>query len=145
MRRLVLLTLFISILLAAVGCGGQLGHNSPTQVRLESTAATVNLANLHVIVSPNNGSAVNVNAVSDIQAQTWATISTGAGFKEIDFTTTSQQVPYFVYVQNTSGVQEEVRLRILMDGDEKYNQVVTVAANTTVQQQVIFRNNVQNP
>jgi hypothetical protein len=131
--------------LMLAGCGGQLGHNSPTQVRLESTGSTINLATLHVIISPNNGSAVSASAASDIQSQTWATLITGAGFKELDFTTTSQQIPFFVYVQNTSGVQEAVRLRIIMDGNEQYNQVVTVAANSTVQEQVIFRNNVHNP
>jgi hypothetical protein len=145
MRRLALVSLFVSLLLSLVACGGQLGHNSPTQVRLESTVRTGDLSMIHVIISPNNGSAVNINAVSDIQPQPWATILTGAGFKEIDFTTTSQQVPYFLYLQNTSLVEEEVRLRILMDGNQKYDQIVTIAADTTVQQQTIFRNHVQNP
>ena len=145
MRRFALLSLFVSLMLSLVACGGQLGHNSPTQVRLESTARTANMASIHVIISPNNGSATNVGAVSDIQPQPWATILTGAGFKEIDFTTTSQQVPYFLYLQNTSLVEEEIRLRILMDGNVKYDQVVTLAADSIVQQQVIFRNNVQNP
>lgn len=130
-------------MLSLTGCGGQLGHNSPVQVRLETSTNTVNLANIHVIISPNNGSAVAVTAVSDIQSQIWATFSSGASFKELDFTTTSQQVPYFLYIQNSSGVQEEVRLRILMDGNQKFNQVVTVAANSTVQEETIFRNNVQ--
>ncbi len=143
MQKLAQLCISLLLLLVIGGCGGQLGRNSPTQVRLESVPATGDLSTLHVIISPNNGSAVSVAAVSDVQSQTWANLSTGAGFKELDFTTTSQQVPYFVYVQNASGAQQSVRLRILMDGDEKFNQVVTVGANATVQQTTIFRNNVQ--
>ena len=142
MRTLALL--FITLVaLSIAGCGGQLGHNSPTQVRLESSTNTVNLSNIHVIISPNNGSSTSVSAVSDIQSQAWATLSSGAGFKELNFTTTSQQVPYFVYVQNSSGVQEEFRLRIFMDGDLKFNQVVIIAPNVTIQETTIFRNNVQ--
>jgi hypothetical protein len=143
MRRFTLVFIFSMVALLVVGCGGQLGRNSPTQVRLESSTNTINLASIHVIVSPNNGSATNANAASDIQSQSWVTITNGAGFKELAFTTTSQQVPYFVYVQNTSVVQEEVRLKILMDGNVKLNQVVTIPANTTVQETTIFRNNVQ--
>jgi hypothetical protein len=143
MRRIALLFLTAIVAVLVTGCGGQLGHDSPTQVRLETSTNTVNLANVHVIVSPNNGSSTNVSAASDIQSQAWVTLLTGLGFKELDFTTASQQVPYFVYVQNASGVQEEVRLRILMDGNVKFNQVVTVAANSTVQETTIFRNNVQ--
>src|SRR3569832_2515760 len=102
MRRFALIFFVAMVAILVGGCGGQLGHNSPTQVRLELTANTVNLANVHVIISTNNGSSTSVNAVSDFQNQSWATLSSGAGFKELDFTTTSQQVPYFVYLQNTS-------------------------------------------
>src|SRR5579862_3916895 len=106
--------LFISALLtlSLAGCGGQLGHDSPVQVRMETTANTVNFANVHIILSPNDGTAVSANAASDIQNQAWATLVTSSTFKELDFSTTSQQVPYFLYAQNTSGVQEEVRIRI---------------------------------
>lgn len=131
--------------LAVVGCGGQLGRNSPTQVRMETSANTADFSNLHVIISPNNGSSTSTEAASDTQLQSWATNNVTTSLKEIDFTTTSQQVPYFVYVQNTSGVQEEVRLRIFMDGNDKYDQVLTVPANSTVQEETIFRNNVQSP
>ena len=142
MRRLVLLNFLVVFALALAGCGGQLGHNSPTQVRLESVAGTTDFSNLHVIISPNNGSAVSVDAASDIQAQLWATFSSGLGFKELDFTTTSQQIPYFVYIQNSAATSQDVRLRIIMDGNEKFNQTVTVAGSTTVQEKIIFRNNV---
>ncbi|HVT12639.1 MAG TPA: hypothetical protein VHE55_10250 [Fimbriimonadaceae bacterium] len=129
----------------SIGCGGQLGHNSPVQVRMETSTNTVDFSNLHVIVSPNNGSSTSSNAASDSQAQSWAMNTVTGTLKEIDFSTTSQQVPYFLYVQNTSAVQEEVRLRIYMDGNSKYDHVLTIPASSTVQENTIFRNNVQNP
>lgn len=144
MRRFALLAFLLGLIVAIVGCGGQAGRNSPTQVRLETDAGTTDFSALHVIISPNNGSAVSIEAVSDLQTQTWATQSSGPGFKEIDFTTTSQRVPYFVYLQNTSGASQTVRLRILMDGDEKLNQVFTVNAGATTQVETIFRNNIQD-
>jgi hypothetical protein len=143
MRRLASLSSLVILSLMMAGCSGQLGHDSPVQVRLESSTNTVDLTNVHVIISPNNGSATSVSAASDTQSQIWATLFTGVGFRELDFTTTSQQVPYFVYVKNSSGVQEDARLRIVMDGNTKFNQVVTVAANSTVQETTVFRNNVQ--
>jgi hypothetical protein len=143
MRKLALLVLPAMLILA--GCGGQLGHNSPTQVRMEPSTNTVDFSNLHIIVSPNNGSAVSVNAASDLQTQSWVATIVTATLKELDFTTTSQQVPYFVYIQNTSGVQEEARLRIFMDGNNKFDQVLTIPANSTVQEENIYRNNVHTP
>jgi len=143
MQRTAFLTFVVASMISLAGCGGQLGHDSPVQVRLETSTNTVNFANIHVIISPNNGSAVSGNAASDIQAQAWVTTVLSASFKELDFTTSSQQIPYFGYVQNTSGVQEQARLRIFMDGVEKFNQVVTIPATTAAQETTIFRNNLQ--
>lgn len=138
MRRLALL----AIAGAALGCSGTLGHDSPTQVRLESNGSTTDLSTIHVIISPNNGSSLSANAVSDVQSQSWATTSSGASFKEIDFTTNSNQTPYFVYIENGATAQG-VKLRILMDGNEKYNHDLTLNPSATVQEDTIFRNNVQ--
>ena len=126
-------------------CGGQLGHDSPVMVRMDNTQNTLGFGSDHVIVSPNNGSSGSINAVSDIQPQSWAQTSTNLSEKEIDFTTSSQQVPYFLYVQNTGANADEVRLRIYMDGNLKYDHVLTIPASTTTQENTIFRNNVQNP
>ncbi|HWA82120.1 MAG TPA: hypothetical protein VG820_01700 [Fimbriimonadaceae bacterium] len=145
MRKAAYLAGLAILAVSLTGCGGQLGHNSPVQVRMETSTNTIDFSNLHVIISPNNGASTSSNAASDVQTQTWANNTVTGTLKEIDFTTTSQQVPYFLYVQNTSPVQEEVRLRVFMDGNNKYDHVLTIPASSTVQENTIFRNNVQNP
>lgn len=144
MKKIALLGLVVGLILSIAGCGGQAGRNSPTQVRMESDPGTTSLAALHVIISPNNGSSTSTAAASDQQSQTWATYLSSSTYKELDFTTTSQQVPYFVYIKNDDAAQQTVTLRILMDGDEKLNQSFTVAGSSTVQVQTIYRNNIQN-
>ncbi len=134
-----------ALFLSLSGCGGSLGHDSPVQVRLETSAGTTDFSNLHVIVSPNSGAANSANAASDTQVQAWANVVTGGSFKEIDFTTNSNQVPYFLYAQNNLVASQDVRVRIFMDGNLKSDHVYTVAGSTAAQENTIFRNNVQNP
>ena len=145
MRSTVFLVLLAALAWALVGCGGSLGHDSPVQVRLESSAGTTDFTNLHLIISPNSGSATSINAASDTQNQAWATVLTGASFKEIDFTTNSGQVPYFLYVQNGLLTSQSARVRIFMDGNIKSDHVYVIAGSTATQENTVFRNNVQNP
>lgn len=144
MRKVAVLFLLAIVSLLIVGCTGTTGRNSPVQIRIEGTGNTVAFGNVNLIVSPNGGASTSLNAVTNTQSQTWATSTSGAAFREVSFTTTSGRVPYFIYLQNTSGVQEEVRLRILIDGSEQRNIIVTVPANTTVQVATLLRNNVQD-
>jgi len=146
MRKLVLICTLIALVPLFAGCGGRLGRNSPVQIRLEAiTGNTIDFSNLHLIVSPNGGLATSAGAASAAQTQIWATITTGLSFEEIDFDTTSQQVPFFVYVQNTSGVQEHARLRIFMDGHLNVDTTVTINGGLTPQEATIFRNHLQQP
>ena len=145
MRKFLLLAFLMALVPLFAGCGGRFGRNSPVQVRLEAAGNTIDFTQLHVIVSPNAGDATNVGAAKAGQTQIWADISTGASFEEIDFDTTSQQVPFYVYVQNTSGVQEHARLRIFMDGNLNVDTTITVDAATTPREATIFRNHLQQP
>jgi hypothetical protein len=142
--RLLQVAVLAAIMLAA-GCGGQLGRNSTVQIRLEEDVTTLDFTQLHLIVSPNNGPAINVAAASDTQPQVWAEITNGASFHEIDFTTTSAQVPYAVYVQNDSVVQDRARLRVFIDGNERVETVVTVNAGAAAKVATIFRNHASQP
>lgn len=142
MRRFAALVLVVAVLVLA-GCGGQLGSNSPVQIRLESNGSTVAFGSLNLIVSPNSGAFNAATAVSNTQGQAWATVTGNAAFTEIDFVTVSQRIPYYVWVQNTSGVAESARFRVFVEGDERIDTTVNVPANSQVRIATVFRNNVQ--
>ncbi|HTQ09265.1 MAG TPA: hypothetical protein VMI31_04270 [Fimbriimonadaceae bacterium] len=144
MKRKLLYSLAAALSVSLAGCGGSLGHDSKVQVEMLTTGGTVDFTNLHVIISPNSGTATDTTAASDTQSQTWATVVSDTGLKELDFVTDSQQVPYFVYVQNNLGSNQEARVRIFMDGALRSDHIYTVAATTSTQENTIFRNNVQN-
>ena len=145
MKRTLLCSFVAALSFAFAGCGGNLGHDSKVQIELVAAPGTTDFSNLHVIVSRNSGTSTDAAAVSDTQNQAWATVVTDSGLKEIDFVTNSQQVPYFLYVENLLGSDQNARVRIFMDGALRSDHVYTVATGATTQENTIFRNNVQNP
>src|SRR5579864_4065004 len=119
--------------LALTGCGGNgtRSGTTPVSVRLDRNGSTVNLSAMHVIVSPNGGSPTDPAAASDVQPQSWANSINGTTFRELDFTIDSGQVPYFVYVQNTSGAADQATVTIFLNNRVGFRQTVMLGAGST--------------
>lgn len=141
----ILVSVVLSAMLILVGCGGRLGRNSPVQVRLESVAGGQVLQDVKLIVSPNGGDADSFAAVSVTQPQAWAQITSADSFQEIDFTSTSQRIPYNVHIRNGSTAQVEARLRVFVEGDQVINTIATIPAGATQHRATIYRNNASQP
>jgi len=146
-RRAFCFALF-SVLVLISGCDsvvGRIGHDSVVQIRLTPTGETGDMSGLHLITSPNDGVAKSVAAVSDVQPQAWAVVTSTTTSREIDFVTKTQRVPFDVYIQNGSGLGAQTQLEITIDGHVSVNTVATVGAGVTMREATVHRNHATQP
>jgi hypothetical protein len=126
-----------------LGCGGSGGFNSQVDLRLERVSGA-DMRDVRLTISPNDGSALDANAASDVQSPPWLdAFFRDASSKRAQWTTTSGLVPYLVYTENVAGSSVTVRLIIVVDGNEQLRTNPFIPGPSPEQRARIFRNNVE--
>jgi len=140
-RYLFGLILFAVLCLSLYGCGGSglFGRNSLVIVRFDSGDAD----DIAVSISPNSGDFNSPDACSDFRSQSWCLFTSSSTRKEFGFTTSSAQVPYFIWASNQAGSTRTGTLIVIVDGVEQLRLTVNIPAGIDTHYATMFRNNVQ--
>lgn len=127
------------------GCGGSqtvLGSNSNVDIFVENTPARA----LELIVAPQQGRETNTQACT--------AHSDGFGCQRIiddlfityRFRTVAEasENPYYVYLKNTGDQTVRTVLELQIDGNPKFDVLITAPPKTTIFVAKVFRNNALN-
>lgn len=141
MRHLIDLILLAVLCFSLYGCGGTdlFGRNSLVVVRFDSSDAD----DIAVSISPNSGDFDSPDACSDFRSQSWCLFTSSSTRKEFGFTTSSAQVPYFIWASNQAGSTRSGTLIVIVDGIERLRLTVNIPDGIDTHYATIFRNNVQ--
>lgn len=125
-KVLVLLTLVVGLVLLGCGGSGALGRNSNMSVRITRTDGTQDLTQFEVFVTKNAATSFSTldseSYGSTTNRPSWMdnySVTRSTTDLVLNFTTRSDQTPYYVFigVPNTGAAFETLRFRVDVDGN----------------------------